>query len=411
MEIRIITGSIGSGGEISLSGGEGDILSQIARQLLGESFDNSYDLGSAHFWEFSAPEHIPHSYFVGIRNLSGDVKEKGKFETKEYPNLPNMHEVFEQMIFHETSLSTKRKHLHPVYLSTRRTLDYVFNEVATKKGKKIAVPLPSWHFWKIGEERKPAHMFHYFDAINEAQFVDNFTKVAKNKDVGALVFSDPANPLLYRISESAAKAIDKVALKNGVEIIVDDVLRGTFPLGQRDSVGRFFTRPYIVEGMSKRFGDEPFGRISYCLAPEKVGFPDKYLLNGDSYSLLFGSGIDMALQHSSTPALNELEKRNKAFDDGMRKEWKDAKITRPSPTCLVSLVELPKNGHSAYNFATGLYLRERIVVNPVSIFYPDSQLASSELRSLFRVSVGKNQQSELFKIGQLIGGCIRDAYS
>jgi len=38
---------------------------------------------------------------------------------------------------------------------------------------------------------------------------------------------------MYRISEECAKQLDEIALRNGVDVIVDDVLRGIQPIGDR----------------------------------------------------------------------------------------------------------------------------------------------------------------------------------
>jgi len=81
------------------------------------------------------------------------------------------------------------------------------------------------------------------------------------------------NLISKRITESAARELDSIALEYGVDIIVDDVLRGTQAFGERDTIARWFTRPFVVEGFSKRLGEEHAGDLSYALSPKDISLP------------------------------------------------------------------------------------------------------------------------------------------
>lgn len=298
--------------------------------------------------------------------------------------------VIAAMLTRETALSVREKRILAYDYNTRQTIDHLLSQLLGRH-EKVAIPLPNWHFWEMEGYKQKKYGHEYFDAHDEQQFVGNFGKVAARRDVRALMVVTPANPLMFTLSPDAAKEIDQIALREGVDIIVDDVLRGVQPPGNRHSMAEYFTRPYLVEGFSKRFGDEPFGRLSYILLPEKSGWrsPSRGTISR-IFSPAFGELLHAACEHSTEPAIEELRARNQAFDEGIHVHCPDVEIKRPSDSHIVSLVLLPGEFHgNAGAFRYALFHQRRVAVGWAEDFYPNGYLIPPDKQMYLRASIGK----------------------
>jgi len=266
------------------------------------------------------------------------------------------------------------------------------------------LPLPNWHFWGIKDKYGNPFDFVFFDGYTPEQLVDNFKKAVRKNSISALILVDPANPMMYSLSEEQAKEIDRVAMDNGIDIIVDDVLRGVKPLGKRDSVARFFTRPYVVEGLSKRFGDKPLGECSYVIVPKDSSFSGRKCNCTDDDKKLMAMVVKNAIQYASEPAIEEYTRRNTAFDEGLREQAPtEVEVIRPYPSHIISLIEVPnKCNISAYNFAVAC-LKKGVLTSPIPGFFPDNFSVDEEHSRLLRITVGR-APADMIKIGaQIIG--------
>ena len=357
----------------------------------------SFNFGSAHY-NYNIGRDLPLSFNIMLEEMYEYENEHGKKQTAKRFNLPLTSKVIAEILRQETTLDAAEECILPFHKSTRDALEEVVTGIAAP-WEKVALPLPNWHFWCMGGYEKTRFGFEYFDGMDEGQLVENFAKIAPKKKVRALMLVNPANPLMYNISESAAREIDRIALQHGVEIIIDDVLRGVQPVGQRDSIGRFFTKPYVVEGFSKRFGDNPLGFISYVLVPES----DKFLKPKVSQeeACLCGYLVEVAYKHSTAPAIEELRKRNIAFDEGVRSKCPEVRIIRPSETHLITLLELPdrmdgcKFTGSAHNAGVELAARNS--------FYPDGYEKNGSMKNMVRVSVGNMDESMIRQGAEYLG--------
>ncbi|MFC1801288.1 hypothetical protein ACFLZB_02400 [Nanoarchaeota archaeon] len=315
----------------------GAIPELLSRSLFGDdSSSENYNFASAHF-----------NYMIS-RDFSSDLSDmldararfvanrQAKDAIKAY-GWPTANSVVAEMLNKETNLDVAEERIVPFNKRTRIALDALLSKLVGDD--QVALPVPNWHFWDMGKFSKGDYSYAYFDAFDEGQLVEEFGKIASKKDVKALVLLSPTNPLFYNISEAAAKEIEAVALKNGVVVVVDDVLRGTNPVGQRNSFGEYFSQAYVVEGFSKRFGELPLGKFSYVLIPEGGVYLEPSFTPRNT--CLEVGIIQAALKHSTEPAIEELKKRNKTFDEGLRSVCPEAQIVRPSESYLISLVRLP----------------------------------------------------------------------
>ena len=71
----------------------------------------------------------------------------------------------------------------------------------TTNDKKIALPVPNWHFWEAMDDPE----FHFFDAYDENQLVDGFRKAARSEEVGVFVLVDPLNPQFIEFQKPQLK--------------------------------------------------------------------------------------------------------------------------------------------------------------------------------------------------------------
>jgi len=339
--IEVISFSMGADGPTlqRISGSPGEAQSMISALFSGESREQeppAYDFGSAHF-DYDVYSDFPPELTDWIVEMNeGEHHENARLVEGVVP----VETVVADMLRSETSLQFNDNQVIPHYCTTRCALDFILKKIVGDG--RIALPLPNWHFWEEGgcTEVESRYSFDYFPGRNEDQLIEGFKSSAMKDDVKALILVDPANPLMYRISEACARELDDIALRNGVDVIVDDVLRGVQPIGDRDTIARHFTRPYVIEGFSKRFGDAPLGYLSYILLPEdKVGS----IGASGTGSALFGTVLGAAMEYSTEKVEAVYRERNAEFDRVMNETSPGVKITRPSDTHIVTLLEMPPN--------------------------------------------------------------------
>lgn len=370
----------------------------------------AYDFGSAHFMEYDSTALIPGGESLALDFISQCVITGIQLSSKHKKAMVPVEEVVTGILRQETSLPIEPGRIMYVSGSTRTALDHVFHTVATQKrhAKTIAIPIPNWHFHSICGEMS----FQFFDGRSEERLVENFEHEAKAGKLCALVLAYPTVPLMQTLSEPAAREIDETALAYGIDIIVDDVLRGLHHVGQRDSIGRFFTRPYVVEGFSKRYGDGPLAKISYVLAPDAKAVKklvakipiDKPVYDG----LRFCSGtlLDRAYRHATEPALAELQSRNEAFDTGFSLfAPPDARVVRPSPYALTSLVQLPERCRYRGNEFEKT-LEGDIELWSMDAFVPEKGVPDVDsLRQMkaVRITVGQMNRKRVYEGARVLG--------
>jgi DNA-binding transcriptional MocR family regulator len=307
-------------------------------------------------------------------------------------DLTSIESSIASILRNETSLPVSEERIYYNEERTRETIHQVLTGLVGKGGK-VALPVPNWYFWRSIE--KDSFSFQYFNALSEEQLVEGFANIAKKEKVKALLLVNPANPLMYTMCADALREINSIALHHGIDIVVDDILRGVSPIGKRESIGTHFSRPYVIEGFSKRFGDTFFGDMSYVLSPEGgKSFSFNYI---DKLKYMRGEELKQVYDHCSVQAITELGIRNLAFDKGLHQTCPEAKITRPSPTHITSLIELPKKYRDdSYVFFQSA-LKEGLIVTPIKAFYPGEDGSYSNFNThLLRVAVGKMSPLDIY---------------
>ncbi|MDO8642853.1 MAG: hypothetical protein Q7R76_04700 [Candidatus Woesearchaeota archaeon] len=306
----------------------------------------------------------------------------------------------------ETTLAVETERIIPCASTTRDALDHVFHELC-QPNKQVAIPVPNWHFQLICNTLP----FTFFEAPNEESLVENFEREAKKGTIYALILVNPAVPLMYTISEPAARLLDETACRYGVDIVIDDILRGLDEPGQRDSIARFFTRPYVVEGFSKRYGDEPLGDVSYILAPDapsakKMKMSVTSTPEYETGRYVRGSLLQLAYHNATASALAELKRRNEAFDNGLHLfAPPETTVVRASPCAITSLVRLPE--HCRY---TGTELEKELkgemVVAGMGSFLPDGHRRQyDKIRDMkaLRITVGPMDEQMVYQGARELG--------
>ena len=395
-----ITGRHGEEGfeiiEIGGIDGLGGLLESMLGSLLGSRMGPQYlNLASAHN-NIDITDYVPEHLLMEL---------VPKQELMKDASITEFQGLIKSMRDAETSQITDINRIMPFDQSTRGTICYLLDSISEQTNKSVALPLPNWHFWS---SVAPPTKLEYFDAQNEDQLVEGFQKIARRGNIGTLLLVNPTNPPIYDISEAGAKAIDEIAQKEGVRIVLDEILRGTKAIDERDSIARYFSDPIIVEGFSKRFGDDPFGHMSYIITPQKGLVIPSRELEGN-YRAGAIKVIELAQTHASEKVVQEMIARNKAFDQGFYAESKDITIERPFPSSMVSTIKIPKNGsmENSEQRRTRIGREEGIVINDVRDFYPGESNINTPWRcdiqpgqEYFRITVGNiGDQETLYKAG------------
>lgn len=389
------------GSVLGIEGSQGPMFSLDAffSGLMGPGMG----FGSAHY-EFSVLPHIPENLAQDLcqaieTNRVGRFRKQGGF--------PKMDGAMREIIEEETSLDLGKYRMYATCMQTRKTIRTVLTSIAKRTNKPIALPVPNWHFWNMCGDNPEKIPFTYFDATNAKELVEGFDMVSRSGDVGSLVLTSPANPLLYDLSREDVAEIDRIAATRNVKVIIDDVLRGTKPLGQRDSIASWFEKPpYVIEGFGKRFGEGALAGMSYVLVPrgEKVAKPQlHWICNSNS-----GVILRMAHKYATEPALKELEARNAAFDKGLLAAGPQGlTVTRPYQSSLISLVSLPADfPMSSQGFAIGAHYRG-IEVAPMDVFYPPGHRIPTQQPEKIRVTVGHFSSDSIQRTAGFLGNEIK----
>ncbi|MEK6910216.1 MAG: hypothetical protein AABW82_00400 [Nanoarchaeota archaeon] len=411
---------MGAGGEIvlmSLGGTRDFVMPDCLLQALGNIFKcgtspyRKVEFGGGSFSNPNLYEHIPEDERVRLAKITDNLSKRPPFFRDSRKRLEsNLAEAMKDTLSEETTLDLRKFNIHPTNGSTRSAIGHILNNFESS-GKAIALPIPNWYFWDNKHGIEGDHNFKYFEALNEDQLVSGFSKLAKGGKLDSVIISNPMTPLGYEISRDAAKEIDKVALHHGIKVLVDDVLRGTREVGERDTLASVFTNPYVAEGLGHRLGyDNRLGKISLVLTPvndRKINIPD--FTNPQDIDLLEPL-FRLAMKHASTPTLTELRKRNSEFDIGFRETAPDGvNVHRPYPTSITSLVTIPNSSSiDAINLASMMYLSRDILTGPISAFYPKNYDIPKAQRYNLRVSVGGNHSSETRENARILGEAMTD---
>lgn len=364
-----------------------------------------YDFGSAHFiWN---NQFVSDSDADMLEKLM-DMAEKNRcLSPVSLKSITPLEDVIANMLRAETQLSFDNSQIMTfVDFCTRDAVDHLLSVLVHEPQKRIALPLPNWHFWR---EKNAISTFNFFTALNEDQLVSGFKKTAALGNIGALILVSPAVPLMYIPSKAACQEIDKIAQHYGIAVIIDDVLRGIQPVGERDSIGTHFSNPFIVEGFSKRFGDGVLSDISYVVKPKneervKARNPSDRVQIAQKAVIAFA--LEKTYSHYSPLVIEELERRNKAFDEGLC-TYSDAVVSRPSSSHLTSLVEIPAECHlDSDQFCDGAYRNDGVLAAPMSQFYPKTFAPYSvprEITKRFRITTGRMSEPYVRAGAEILG--------
>lgn len=385
-------------------------LTEIDAALLGALLRDairipSADFGSAHFLYNLIPRLDVERYnslanYGNKRSRMGMGFVFGK-PTPPFPGLQPLEPVLRKMVRSETSLQFEDSQFQGLFgLTTRDVMAHVLDRIS-REDRPLAFPLPNWHFWDLNHRGLRLPEFVYFNARNPAELLEGAEDAIKRKGARALMLVNPSNPLLYELADGEAQTLASIASHYGVDVIVDDVLRGTRPLSARNSTGRFFETPYVVEGLSKRFGDEPFGKFSYVIFPRRpLNIPQDIPQN----TLEAGGGIlEMALHTCSEPALEELCARNTLFDKGFGTENHGVQVCRPYASSLTSLLAMPAGYPlSGNDFSRSVFEKGGIAINPMDAFYPTGYQVPTDMNRFLRITVGRIDREDMESAGRYL---------
>ncbi len=393
--------------------GVGSLPPEIAGMfsaLMGRLSRHSvYDLGAA-IHKFDITPYVSESVVNEFIFLREELESSGGILNPYIrDSLPNLENVVCGMLKDETRLDFDPSKLKTFPGSTQVALRDAMKASKSFLRRKIALPVPNWHFQNAFEREN----FVPFEAYSEDQFVANFKTAVADNNVAALILVDPAIPLMYSLSEGAAREIDATAQKWGVKVIVDEVMRGVKPRDQRDTVARHFTHGYVVEGFSKRFGaDYPTDSLSYLLP-----FGDAKLLSKGGWNRNLTPGVkpyvakflQTMLRYISEPAIAELTRKNADFDRGLSETSSETIVTRPYDSLITSLVGLP-SGHSLNALQFSRYAQnEGVHVLPIDCLLPEGMDVREGYNHLFRIAVGVEPAERFYDIGRKVGKVIEDS--
>ncbi len=353
-------------------------------QLFFSSGEPRFDFGSAHF-VFNAEAPIPgdkiDDYLESLGHFNDGWLSPSELDPSDFPLADDL---LVSLLQEETTLSgvePGRIIFSPV--PTRIAVDSALQALSGIWKNTVALPVPNWYFWQ--RNGGGSYNWEFFEAITPEQIVDGFEKIAPNTRVGTLLLTNPTVPMGYSLTEDVCKELDRIALRHGVTVVIDEVNRGVQPIGERDSIGRFFSAPYVIEGMSKRFGDGPFYNNSYVLVPtsanrKKIGKKLAQCSNGEGGLRIAGGLLKLALDYASKPAIEELAHRNGVLDDSFEQHIPSGVIlNRPSATHLTSIAQITPYGVTCdANSLEEVCAYEGVNLLPVGGFFPQGFQVSAE---------------------------------
>jgi DNA-binding transcriptional MocR family regulator len=347
---------------------------------------------------FYALDHIP----VESRTLLARAQRK---LAEGDPSLITPLEVTaKRMLEDETSLKPTEDRIKVMHKSARWAIDYTISQLVNEGGK-VVLPVPNWDFWDKLEGVGMGHYgFNYISGVESNELVDGFKSVAGNKDVGALLLVSPSNPMGYHITEDVCRELDAVAEKNGVKVIIDDLLRGNLPIGQRESIAAYFSEPYVVEGFSHRFGDKPLGATSYILVPEGDKSIDIEVIKQPCAS---HEMIKQVYDHASAKIVAELSERNTLFDTNLRSIVPDIEIHRASISSITGIITLPSNVSDSADLFSRIANLNGLNIFPVSGIVPLEAETPDSVKKVLRFGVGAIKKENIAEGARYLGRGIK----
>jgi aspartate/methionine/tyrosine aminotransferase len=363
-------------------------------QGLSELLKPRFDFATGQF-RYDISGHIPKDIYQALLELETKKKEGSDISDQLTPFETTIMQIHEE----ETSLRPSEDRIRPMHTSARGAIDYTFSQIL-KKGEQAIIPVPNWTFWHHLEGyKKKDYGFRYFNASDPDQLVEGFRKAASKRKAKAMILVDPSNPLGYRLTQDVCLEIDSIAEKEGITVVVDDLLRGNQPVGSRESIAAYFSRPYVVEGFSHRFGENPLGNISYIIVPEGNNTVQSEKIK----TCLCAELLKVAYQYATESVLEELAERNRLFDESIRKAMPDLNVYRASDSSISGTVELPESvSTDAAGFARHLRNSD-IYLYPIAGFMPNWTRTPRGLRRTLRFSVGTIYRSMIPYGSQLLG--------
>ena len=298
-----------------------------------------------------------------------------------------------QMLRTETTLALDTFNIAPRFASTRQTIDDTILNIVGPQGK-VALPLPNWTFWFTDGPKKGDFSYEYISAENPDQLVSYFKNMAPK--VKAFLLTNPQNPWGYKIEREHCVAMDKIAQKHGVTIIIDEVLRGNQPLNDRESLGIHFAQPYVIEGFSHRFG-LGLQNFSYVLSPK--GKKAGVTTSKQAPAKL----LEMIYQTSTRPCLSEIKKRNAALREGLF--GADVSYLQSADTQITSLLELPR-GFEVLDVLEQARAAD-IPLLSIHSFTPPGIDPIARYENMLRLSVGMVSASDAYDAGDRLSQILR----
>lgn len=304
----------------------------------------------------------------------------------------------------ETSLGTLPDARIKVFdRSARGSIDYVLSRIVGQDGS-VALPLPNWMFWdNLRGVQREEYYLDCFLALDSDQLVENYKTLVRQHKFDALLLVHPSNPLGYKLTPEILKELDQISEREGITIVVDDLLRGNQPEGDRETIAASLSRPYLVEGFSHRFGAIPLGSFSYVLVPEDDGLIEAPQLQPNMYSEVLAA----AYRYSTPKIAREIQRRNEIFDKEISRYCPDVRISRPSITSISSVLELPPQSRMGAIQFRHYAEKNDIGVYPVNSFFPREVRQPDGSSKLLRITVGSMDIDRIRegaeKLGMLIG--------
>ena len=392
-QLRPLLGGTSGVKVIRLDGKQGNSLGGLISALMGRT---SYDFIPGHL-DYDIGRDIPREELERLIELKKYV---GSLDL-DSAERPQFEPVLTEMLANEAELVVSDKtRIIPFHLSARGAIDHVLRSIA--QNKKVALPTPNWFFWsKLDGAAEGRYGFEYFQALTPDQLVSNFKKLSKQKDLGALLLVSPSNPLGFSIDSGIAEELDKIAQKNGIEVVIDDLLRGNQPFGKRQTIARYFSRPFVVEGFSHRFGENPLGALSYVLLPEG----DIYLDSDKSreQDCICPEVLKLAFKYSSRPIFEQLVVRNRAFDKGIRETFPDIEIVRTHEGSITSIVTMPKalKGTASKLYETAAL--NNLGIAPIAKYFPEGSVIPRSVSRKFRIAIGAMDEGRVYYGARFLG--------
>lgn len=307
-------------------------------------------------------------------------------------NYPTATEIIFQTIKDETGLNPTKELIKYSNHRARISIERIIDKHYELTGKPTIVRTPNWSFWKPNVVEDIGNKITTITAFEDDDFLNKLEDEVKTKPNRALLLTNQLNPLCEKESEETLIEISKIAEKYGLQVIIDDILRGTNFSDDRESIGIYFSTPIIIEGFSKRYGDLTIGNNSYVLFPRKeelekygTSFPP----NEERYP---GKLLELARIYSDNQTPKTLADRNQLFDSIFNKYNHQSTIHRVSESSIITRIQLPKNITKSPEYITSEVRKQNVLISPMRIFFKEYN--PQQMMSLVRGSVPLNHEKE-----------------